>query len=419
MNRRQMLTTSFSVLLMHFLFVGPALAHGTRVVPHVADGGPPNGIRYRTKFDITNLSPTLPISSVTVHFFRDVDGQPWMIDTNQGSASDINLFLGALQTIRIETLASSTSTATGFAIVDNLETTTDVPSDHDVAITVYYEVLQGNNVIDTVSVPVGQATVSFAFPVEIDQSKGLDTGFAIVNLTDGQNKITLQLYEATSPMSQNATAYPQTASLTLDTTAAKKTARFLDQAGFFPGLTKFKGMAYGSSQGPVALLALLQTSTSNGVQFATLVPAYPDSMRRNTILYLPQGYSLDADLPVVDYFRNEDDAYDSNYQVPWDLLYQTVGAGKRRLAPQPGAMLAPIGSTNPSDFDNISLVQLLDLGYATDSIDLSDNSPNLTADFAFAVKTGLGRYAKVRIRDIKPDSSGSAKDLVLEVYVYK
>jgi hypothetical protein len=178
-------------------------------------------------------------------------------------------------------------------------------------------------------------------------------------------------------------------------------------------------MAFARSDAPVAILTLLQTPTPTGVQFATLAPAYLDSLRRNTYMYLPQGYSLDADIPAADYFRNEDSPEDLYYEIPWDLLYETVGTTGRQLTPWNGAMLSPIGNKSATDFDNLGLEDLRGRVYTTRSIDLGNNSGNLASGFTFAIKTGLNRYAKVRITKYWEYENDAAKELALEIYVYK
>ena len=187
---------SRSLLLMPLvLLLGslPGWAHGDKVIPQVFDGG---GVG-RTKFDFTNLSPEFPITKVSVQFFRQ-DGSPWTITTNQGTGTSFNLNLGPFQTTRIETTGASPSLTVGYAVVRNTERTTQFAEDFEVAITVFFEILNGPNVVDTVSVPVGQPTVSFSFPVEMDNAANLFTGFAIVNLTDADNNVALWLYDATT-----------------------------------------------------------------------------------------------------------------------------------------------------------------------------------------------------------------------------
>ncbi len=431
MSRNRFHIALLVILLIPFLPAVPAWAHGDKVVTQMADGTS-GGLRYKTKFDITNLTYSQPNSSltkVTLYFYKS-NGDPWLVSTNKGLTSAIPVPLSPSQTMRVETDGSAPNISSGFAVLRNLEATTDLPDDFEVSMTVYYEVskqnsLGGFDVIDTVSVPISQPTVSFGFPVEIDPSKGLNTGFAVVNLTDNPNTVNIYLYD------KDGNKYSQSASLQLSGSmpvTPKQASHFLDEASYFPGLKTqgFKGMAFADSTGPVAILSILQTSIPpSGVQFATLTPAYMDSLRRNTLLFLPQGYSLDADLPVVDYFRDETSAYDAYYEIPWDLLFETdTDTTKRWLTPQQGATFSAIGVidfSNAYQFDAITLDDLRKMNYTTDRIDLGNNTAtsNLKDGFSFAIKTGLGRYAKVRIRQILEYTDPTYKDLVLEIYVYK
>ena len=408
------------VLFAAFLGAIPAMAAGDKLLVQMVDGAQPDGIRYRTKFDLINLSPfpESRITRVSVLFFTD-NGAPWTVATNRGTFSSVTLNLGYSQTLRIETLGQG-SLVQGYVIVRNLETTLSYyADDFEVGITAYYEVSLGSDVLDTVSIPTSQPTLAFIFPVEIDPSKGTNTGFGIVNLTDSANDVTLYLSEAVEPSSSSAIDRGSVI-FSLDATTNKKRVGFMN--GFFPTLTRFKGMVYGTSQGPVAILALLQSQAKIGVQFSTLTATRLDAMRRNNLLFLLQGYSLDADLPVADYFRDEGNT-DAYYETPWDLLFETVGdasTGQRRLTPQQGAAFSVLGViTNSDDFDNITIESLRARTYTFDSIDLKNGSPNLVSGFAFAIRTALGQYAKVRIRDVINRDEDPRIDITIEVYVYK
>jgi len=410
-------------LLALFTILHPALAwaHGDKVIPQVVDGAQSGGLRYITRFDLTNISysssATQPLTKVTLLFFT-ADGKPWTVSTkDQGVTSAVPVTISATQTVRVETTGTGAITS-GYAILRNQASTTYLPDDNDVVITVYYEILQGNNVINTVSVPVGQPTVSCTFPVEIDmtQTPNLLTGFAIVNLINAANTVEIDLY------SGDGTQFGQRATLTQN--ASSENVGFLNEAQFFnlPANTKFKGSAFVTSAAPVTVIPLLLTPTSTGPQYATLVPTYLDALRTNTLMYLEQGYALDADLPGVDYFHDETNTIDSYDEGPWDVLFHTVSSTARQLLPQNGAMVSTLGVYNGQSmidqFDAISLSDLLSKKYSINPIDLSDNnSTNLQDGFAFAIKTNLGRYAKVRVRYIISWTGGD--DLVLEIHVFK
>jgi hypothetical protein len=423
MSDKKTRLVAFVGLFFLLLQAVPALAHGDKVIPQVPDGTGGDGKTFRTKFDLTNLGPdpSTAITKVKVLFFRQ-NGSPWTLATNLGTASEFTLNLGAFQTLRLETLGNSAQLTAGYAIVRSAEATSIFSEDYEVALTVFYEVSQGGKVTDTVSVPVGQPTVAWSFPVQIDNSQLLYTGFAIVNLYTGSsnsgnsNNITLRLWAAGSTSSANATD-GGTATLTL--APNEQRAVFLYPT-LFSNQSKFKGMLLGYSDGPVAILALLQTPTASGPQYATMVPSYADALRRNTYMYIRQGWPLDADLPVSDYWANAQD------KAPWDVNYvtDTSDTSKRRLEAQSGAGFAVLGTLDNTQFDdNVTIETLRGLDYSTTVIDLSNSSSNLAANFAFAIKTGLGRYVKVRIADVitRQDNNSQPvfRDLALEMYIYK
>jgi hypothetical protein len=376
----------------------------------VADGIGADGTGYKTKIDLTHLSPdaTIRATNVKVLFFRS-DGTPWTVATNVGTISEYTIALGAFQTMRIETLGTSPSLTAGYVIVRNLDLTTIYAEDYDVAVSAFYEVSKGGNVIDTVSVSVSPPTVVWIFPAQMDAAENLLTGFAIANLESSVNSVTLRLFPANADPSQPSQLLTQ-ASILLGPN--EKRAVYLNDSSLFPNANSFKGTVLGFSGSAVAILALLQTPTPNGVQYATLAPTLVDSLRRNTYMYLRQGYTLDADLPVSDYFGAVQDS------APWDLIYQPDQGSPRTLTPQSGAAFAVIGVQDTGGFDALTIGYLRGLNYTTNSIDMSDGSPNLALNFTFAIRTGLGRYVKLRIADII--SAGSnIKDLALEMYIYK
>ncbi len=390
----------------------PAFAHGDKVIPQVADGiNAADGTVFRTKFDVTNLDVSNTLSNVTLLFFQQ-NGSPWTVATNQGTGSQIRLNLGPRQTLRIETLGTSTLKA-GYAIVRDLEPTTSYPDDYDVGITVYFEIARAGAVIDTISVPVGQPTSYWTFPVQTEISQELVTGFAIVNLADSGVSIKLDLYQAGATPSSSASFYE---SYTLTLNAKEQRAVYLNQ--LFPNISSFRGNLEAESldtaaqvSKPVAVIALLQTPTPTGLQYATMAPTYFDYLVRSSAVMLVQGFPLDADMLFSDYLAQDG--------RPWDLLFQgsSTNTASRGLSVQNGAKLAIIGSRAPEAFDAVSLSDLRALNYTLESIDMSDGSSNLQADFSFAVKTNQGRYAKIRVSRVITE--GTARNLGLEAYVYR
>lgn len=398
----------------------PANARGNKVIPQVADGP-----GYHTKFDLINISSRETIANFKLRFFRQT-GASWSLTVKIGSGiftgSDFTLNLSPRQTVRVETMGSSAQDTAGYVIIeDNEPKNTGYSQDFVLGISVFYEVYSGGKVVDTVSVPVTDPTGLGTFPVEIDSSKSLLTGFAVVNLAGVANKVTLQLYAADSTPGQSV-------DFTID--AGKQRAEYLNQF-LFPGLGSFKGMAEFRCTGAVGILALLQTPAADGsIRYSTLVPTDREALRRNTRAYLRQSTSstspfmpMDVDAMVADYFRTSD--ADENFSWDFGFEYNGTNITSRFLKPYNGAVIAPLGiMSDYSQFDNISLPYLKSLSYSENTIDMSDGSPNWRTSFAFAIRTDLGNYAKIRIDTINDvtyaDQPGvTYKDLVLEIYVYR
>jgi len=444
MTRRQITTTILAIMLIPLLRAVPALAAGDKVIPHVVDGVQDATTRYRTKLDIVNLSPHpgTAITRVTVFFFYS-NGTPWPITLKDPvtklptTVNSYTLNLGYAQTLRLETLGTGALNA-GYAIVRNLEVPVVQPDptfhpeywpdSREVSTTVYFEVLRGNDIMDTVSVPVAQPSLYFAFPVEIDLANGINTGFAIVNLADADNNVTLYLCENKDPQSGNGDDNAGTYPFKMDNGNNKKKVDFL--SNLFAGRTKFKGTVYGASDGPVAILSLVQSNSYfngawSGVQFATVTPAYTDSLRRNTLMYMVPESGLDADLPGVDYFPTPSDngVLLPYYILPWDVMLSVTDT-TRRLVPLSGTLIAPLGMKSGTDFDNITLPNLDPsvVSYSSNAINLSDSSGNFVQGFCFAIKTNLGHYVKVRIRTVvtyQAPSTSADSEMALEIFVYK
>jgi hypothetical protein len=393
-----------------------AYARGDKIIPQIADGS-----SIRTKIDLINVSSTVTITNYRIRFFHQ-DGTPWSLLTNLLSfpASEFPLTIIPRQTLRIETAMLSSSTTSGYAILrDTATKNSEYATDYVLGISVYYEVYVNGKVVDTVSVPVVSPTGLGSFPTEINLANGIWTGFAIVNLAGAANQVSMSLF------SQDST-FAGSARFTLK--SGEQRSEFLHQF-LFQNLTTFKGLVEFKADGPVAFLALLQTRTPNGDQYATLVATDREALRTNSYVFLPQAtlaatgspltsMPLDADNFIVDYFGNGDE--DESY--PWDIVYEGVSKISRRLKPVNGASLAILGIRNDMDFDSLSITDLKALTYSGNNIDLSDQSAGLNLNFAFAARTELGNYAKLRITRIinSFDTTGTPyKDLVLEIFLYR
>ncbi len=423
MQTRNIYVVSFVILLALQVQTVSALAQGDKVFAQLADGIATDGSQFVTKFRITNLgaSPTTEIKQLKIMFFHQ-NGDPWAISTNLGTASELPMDVGAYQTVAIETSGTS-ALSSGYAIVRNSETATIYAQDYQVAVTAFYEIRKGGSVLDTVSIPASDPTLSFVVPVEMDAANNLYTGFAVVNLAGSSNAIRLQLFGSSSNVAAPA---QDSGSATVTLKPAEQTATYL-YPSIFPVASSFKGMLVGKSDGPVAVAGLLQSPFPDGVQYAVMAPAYLDALRRDSQIYLRLGYSLDADRCISDYWWDQNLINDPNYfepdaTLPWDLLLEKQSSTTRRLSPRGNAQIAVIGPRTGAQFDSLTIASLQALAYSANPIDMSDGSPNLAMDpnlgnFAFAIKTGLGRYVKVRVNNVV--SRGTDKDLALEIFVYK
>jgi hypothetical protein len=393
----------------------PAFAHGDRIITHLVDGIGSDGTGYRTKIDIVNLGPyqaddSMSLGNTKIYFYQE-NGLPWSITTNLGTNSQFPINLHSAATMRISTSATGT-VAAGYAVIRNLEQTTAYPEDYEIGVTAYYEVYTAGKVVDTVSIPIGQPTVSCIFPAENNLGEKLLTGLAVLNLAGVANTVSLQLVDESGKNQGNAVE------MSLDAVAGPnshlKRAAFLNQ--LFSGIDNFKGSVYCTATGPISVFAILQSQiflqSGAMLQYATLVPSYLDALRRNTFMYLREGFPLDADIPVVDYMNNTDD------QTPWDLLYKV--SPSKQLTVRSGAAFAPIGDAeNDSYFDKtITLEYLRSLSYDENPINVAD----LYLGYAFAIKTGLGHYAKIRVADIiwvTFQDGTASQDLAFEICVFK
>jgi hypothetical protein len=201
-------TTSLIILLAMLIAMFcavPALAQGDRMLAQVGDGTGPDSTQFMTRLKIANLGPTqsTEITQLKLLFLKQ-SGDPWLVATNLGTASEFPLDLGAFQTVSIKTAGTAPALTSGYAIVRNSEGATVYAEDCQVAITAYYEVRKGGAIIDTISVPVSEPTVSFVVPVENNSKGNLFTALAIVNLTDGTHTVRMQLFRETSPSSAPA-----------------------------------------------------------------------------------------------------------------------------------------------------------------------------------------------------------------------
>jgi hypothetical protein len=396
--------------------VRTGFSRGDKIIPQVV-----NGPGWSTKFDLTNISPDTTISNMRLSFYTN-SGAKWTLPTNQGTNSDFTLTIGPRQTLRFETSGGSTMGA-GYAVIYDEEPLNSEYSDNYVlGISVFYTQSNANGILDTVTVSVPQPTAVATLPMQTNSSQGIYSGLAIVNRSATSNNVQIALYNESGGLYGTKT-------FTL--AVNEQRAEYLHQ-NLFPEFAtqNQKGMAEITADGPFALLGLLQTTDVNGnAQYSTLVPVDKESLRRNTYMVLLQAFTdsdpympLDIDGFAADYFRVTDGTED----YPWDLEYRYASPDytNRWLHPLNGAAIASMGLKNNAEFDAISLPQLKALANYTSTGTISLNGSNLQETFTFAIRTDIGNYAKVRIRQIvdttRSDFPGRVnEDLILEVCIYK
>ena len=392
-----------AALMLGLLFgSSAALGRGEKIIPQLADGAG----AIRTKIDINNLSSNVSISKVKIFFFLQ-DGTPWMVTTNLGTFTELRLDIGRNQTVRIETLAQSALVTAGYAVIRNTEDNATNTHDFQIAVSVFYEILNGANVVDAISVPVEAPTRRWVFPVEINNIAGLYTGFAIVNISDEPNPVNFQLWTAFPTSVADAS---DGGSIDFTLNPNEQQARFLNQQQLFPEIDDFRGVLVGTAEKPVAVLGLLQTSTPSGIQYSTLAARPTDALHSESTLYLPQAASLDADVPLVPYVTLDNNG-------SHDLLFDVVSANVRNFIAQNGATFSVLGIKTLTELNNLTVEDLKNLPYSPASIGMSDFSGNLVAGFTIAIRTSQGRFAKIRIAKVVTE--GPVRDVVLQLYVYR
>jgi hypothetical protein len=411
-------------LALFFVPIQFGFSRGDKIIPQIVDGP-----GWATKFDITNVSSAVNVGKMRLVFYHN-NGKLWTLQTTLGTGSSYTLSIGPRQTLRVETLGATQPVSAGYAVIYDEETDNSAYSeDFVLGISVYYVVLNGTSVVDTVTVTVPQPTALAKFPVEIDNVKNINSGLAVANLSGATNAIKIDLFR--SDWVGVAPDYLPDYSANFNLASGEQQGMYLDNSALFPNLKSFKGMAEITADGPIALLGLLSTVASDGTaRYSTLVPVDMESLRRNSYLAMLQAETdanpfmpLDLDNMVSDFYRvtGNPDGYS------WDFAYQygttniPSDTTTRYLKAYNGAAIVSLGSYDAAAFDAISLSTLKGLTYAANnSIDLS--GPNLYLRRTFAVHTDLGNYAKMRIFRIigTPASDGRPlQDIVLEVVVYK
>jgi hypothetical protein len=412
-NLKNLVKLSFCLILFSGA-IPLGFSRGTKIIPQIVAGP-----GWTTIFDLTNISSAQPIFEMWLSFYHD-NGTKWSLQTNQGTGSDFQLSLQPRQTLRVQAIGGA-QLETGYAaIYDHEPGNSRFSEDYVLGISVFYQVIGGAGITETVSVPVHDPTEAATVPIQI-VAPDIYSAAAIVNVTGVANTVQLKLY------SEDGSLY---GIRNFDLAAGEQRAQFLDHAGLFPELTSFKGMAEFTANGPIVLLALLQTRAADGnPQYTLLNPVNKESLRRNTYMVLLQANDdanpftpLDIDGFISDFYKTTGVPDRVTESYSWDLEYRygAPNTDNRFLRPRNFAEIVSLGIKNDAQFDALSLPQLEAISaYTTSDINISGAS--LSVNLTFAIYTDLGNYAKARIVRIIDTNDGvrNYKDLVLQVVVYK
>ena len=170
-----------SIFVMFFCLAPMAFTRGHKVIVQVV-----NGTNYRTVIvahhigDYDPVRDNLPPASVEFEAYLQ-DGSSWNLATNRGTGK-FTVQIAPLNTIRIETTGTGTL-ATGYVVLrDKTPVNSSYSIDFNISYSVFYEIISGGQVTGGVSVNPSRPTMAFALPLENDVTRGVFTGFAVVNL---------------------------------------------------------------------------------------------------------------------------------------------------------------------------------------------------------------------------------------------
>jgi hypothetical protein len=390
-------------------------SRGTKIIPQIVAGP-----GWTTNFDLINVSSAQAITEMWLSFYHD-NGTKWHLQTSLGTGTEFQLSLQPRQTLRVQAIGGA-QLETGYAaIYDHQPGNSEFSEDYVLGISVFYQVLAGTGITETVSVPVREPTAAATAPVQI-VAPDIYSAVTIVNLANIANAVQVKLY------SEDGGLY---GARNIDLAAGEQRTQFLDQAGYFPELTSFKGtVEFTAIDGPIVLLTLLQTRAADGnPQYTLLTPVDKEALRRNTHMALLQANDdakpfmpLDIDGFISDYYGTTGDPDRLTESHSWDLeyCYGAPNTDNRFLRPTNSAEIVSLGIKNDTQFGALSLPQLEAIStYSTGDLDLSGAS--LFLNLTFAIYTDLGNYAKARIIRITDTTDGlrNYKDLVLQVVVYR
>jgi len=233
------------VALATLVSASPALAQRYTTLTQYASGD-----GWSSDVFLTNQAAQAA-TGIVVSFYGN-DGLPMTVEANIGTASSftLNLNPGASQIIRI---ASTGSLKVGYVVVK-------APTPGSIIVTEVFRYIQAGTVVAELGVPQLGRHHHYSFPVEINTAQGINTGVALANPT----------YDSTAAFAQTLIVNLTNSNGTFFGRAlvplglGAHMAKYLNEAGLFPGLDNFTGVASVSGARNFGVLGLRQDRQAFG-----------------------------------------------------------------------------------------------------------------------------------------------------------
>jgi hypothetical protein len=247
----------FCLLLLAAAF--PLHAEWHAVFPQFTGGG-----GWSSDLFITNQG-TSAVNNITLSFYSD-DGSPLTVETNLGTSSNFtfNLSAGGTQIIRV----SATGSLKAGCVLLHAPNSTSIRGSE------VFRYAQGGVAVTEMGVSQQFPFTHFSFPVEVNSSRGINTGIAFANptydstITTGQ-KVVVNLIRNDGTIQNTAV---------VNLVAGGHLAQFLNESSLFPGLDNFSGTVSVSAVTPIGVVALRQDQSVYGTvavdQGPVLAPFY-------------------------------------------------------------------------------------------------------------------------------------------------
>ncbi len=233
------------MLLLVLLLSAPAFAQRYTVLPQFASGD-----GWSSDLFFTNQTATV-VTDIVVSFYGD-NGSPLPVTTNLGAGSSFNLSLnpGASQIMRV---AAAGTLCVGYVVVR-------APYTASISVTEVFRFEQGGVISAELGVPQLARNYNFTFPVEVNLSRGINTGLAIANPTFDSGAATAQTL-VVNLIDTNG-VLQRTALVNLGVGA--HLSKFLNETALFEGLDNFSGSVSISGINRFGVLALRQDRVAYG-----------------------------------------------------------------------------------------------------------------------------------------------------------